>query len=116
MLEELRQLLKHTGVYGAGSMLSKAVGFFMIPFYTHYLGPKDYGTLELLDLSLTLVALVLTTWMHTSIVRFCSESDDHKDRQQTVSTMLISALFIGTVVGACGIHFSRLLSFLILKT
>ncbi len=116
MLEELQKLLKHTGVYGAGSVLSKVVGFFMIPFYTHYLGPTDYGTLELLDLSLTLIALVLTTWMQTSIVRFYHDCDDPKDRNQAVSTMLIFALFIGTGVGACGIHFSRFLSNLILKT
>ena len=104
------------GVYGAGSVLSKAIGFVMIPFYTHYLVPADYGTLELLDLSLTLAALVLTTWMHTSIIRFYNDWASSKDRNQAVSTMLIFSLFMGTVVGACGIHFSRFLSNLILKT
>lgn len=116
MLEELKKLLKHTGVYGAGNVLAKAVGFFMIPFYTHYLAPADYGTLELLDLSLTLIGLVLTTWMHASIVRYYNDCDDPQARNQAVSTMLIFSVVMGITFGSCGIYFSRSLSNLILKT
>lgn len=116
MLDELRKLLKHTGIYGAGTVLAKAVGFFMIPFYTHYLAPADYGTLELLDLSVTLIGLVLTTWMHTSIIRYYHDCDDRKDRNQAVSTMLIFGFVVGVVVAGCGIRFSHFLSALILKT
>ncbi len=116
MLEELKKLLKHTTIYGAGNVLSKVVGFFMIPFYTHYLTPADYGTLELLDLSLTLTALVLTMWLNASIVRHYNDFDDPEDRNQAVSTILIFASLIGVVVGGCGIRFSRPLSALILNT
>src|SRR5271166_2717345 len=116
MLDELRRLLKHTGIYGAGTVLSKAVGFFMIPFYTHYLGPADYGTLELLDISLTLIGLVLTTWMHASIIRYYHDSDDPQENNRAVSTMLIFAFVVGAAVGSCGIYCSRYLSNLILKT
>lgn len=115
MLEELTKLLKHAGIYGAGNILAKAVGFFMIPFYTHYLAPTDYGTLELLDLSLTLIALVLTTWMHASIIRYYHDCDDPGARNQAVSTMLIFSFFIGVAVGGSGIYYSRFLSTLILK-
>jgi O-antigen/teichoic acid export membrane protein len=116
MLDEIRQLVKHAGIYGAGSVLGKAVGFLMIPFYTHYLTPSDYGTLELLDLSLALTALVLTMWMNASIIRHYNDFDNVEDRQQAISTMLLLACVMGVVVAATAIHFSRALSALILKT
>jgi len=116
MLEEIKKLLKHTTIYGAGNVLSKLVGFFMIPFYTHYLTPADYGTLELLDLSLTLTALVLTMWLNASIVRHFNDFEVPKDRDQAVSTILIFAFLIGGVVGGCGIWLSHPLSALILNT
>ena len=116
MLAELKQLLKHTSTYSFGNILGKMVGFFMIPFYTHYLSPADYGTLELLDLSLALMGLVLTMWMNASIIRHYYDYDNPKDRNQAVSTILILALAIGVVAAFCGVHFSRPLSSLILKT
>jgi O-antigen/teichoic acid export membrane protein len=116
MLDELKHLFKHTSTYGFGNILGKAVGFFMIPFYTHYLSPADYGTLELLDLSLALMALVLTMWMNASIIRHYYDYDNPKDRNQAVSTILILAFVIGVVVSFGGIHFSRPLSRLILKS
>ena len=116
MLEELRKLLKHSGIYGAGNVLGKVVGFLMIPFYTHYLTPVDYGTLELLDLSLSLIALVLTMWLNASIVRHFHDFDNAKDRNQAVSTVLIFALSLGVLVAGFGIWFSRPLSALVLNT
>lgn len=43
MSEILKSLSRHTLVYGAGTLLSRAAGFFMIPIYTRYLLP---GTME----------------------------------------------------------------------
>lgn len=116
MLRELTKLIKHTTVYGVGNALAKMVGFFMLPFYTHYLTPSDYGTLELLDLTLTLTAIVLSTWMNVSIVRHYYDYAEPKDRDQTVSTVLVLALIIGSIGAMCGIYFSRALSIAILKT
>ena len=116
MLDELKTLFKHTTIYGMGSVLGKMVGFFMIPFYTHYLTPADYGTLELLDLTLGLTALALTMWMNASIIRHYYDYDNDEDRKQVIGTVLILATVIGVVVGACGITWSRFLSQLVLKT
>lgn len=116
MLEELKNLLKHATIYGAGNVLGKVLGFFMIPFYTHYLTPADYGMLELLDLTLTLTSLVLTMWLNASVVRQYNDFTDDKDRNQAVSTVLILALLIGVVFAVVGMQFSRPLSALILNT
>lgn len=39
MKKEVGQLIKHSGIYGLGTILSKCIGFLMIPVYTHYLVP-----------------------------------------------------------------------------
>lgn len=116
MLQELKKLLKHTTIYGMGSVLGKMVGFIMIPFYTHYLTTADYGTLELLDLSLSLTSLVLTMWMNASIIRHYYDSEDEENRSQVIGTIGITAALIGVVVATLGIWFARPLSNLILKT
>ncbi len=116
MLDELRKLFKHTSVYGAGNMLGKLVGFFMIPIYTRYLGPGDYGILELLDLSLMLTGVLMTMWMNASIVRYYYDYKDTKDKNEVVSTSLYLSIFIGIFVAALGMAWARQLSMLVLKT
>lgn len=116
MLDELKKLAKHATIYGVGNVLNKMVGFFMIPIYTHFLSTADYGTLELLDLCLTLMGLVLTMWMNASIIRHYYDYEDKKDRDQVISTILLLSFGIGVVVAAGGIYCARPLSALILKT
>ena len=52
---EIATAVKHSIVYGLGGILTKALGFFLLPLYTHYLTPRDYGMFELLDLTMSLL-------------------------------------------------------------
>ena len=56
-------LLKRIGldsvVYGLGTALGKAVPFLLLPFYTKYLEPSDYGVIEIMSiLSAFLTSLI----------------------------------------------------------
>lgn len=116
MLEEIKKLLKHGSVYSLGNILNKAVGFLLIPFYTHYLTTADYGTLELLDLSVTLVGLLLNMWMNASLVRHYYEYDDNESRNRVVSTAMIATGVTAAVFSAAGLFWARGISLLILKS
>jgi O-antigen/teichoic acid export membrane protein len=116
LLEEIKKLLKHSSVYSLGNILNKAVGFLLIPFYTHYLTTADYGTLELLDLSVTLVGLLLNMWMNASLVRHYYEYDDAKSRNEVVSTALIATSLTAALFSAAGLLWARGISALILKS
>jgi len=116
VLEEIKKLLKHSSVYSLGNLLNKAVGFLLIPFYTHYLTTADYGTLELLDLSVTLIGLLLNMWMNASLVRHYYEYEDDKSRNEVVSTALIATSTAAALVSAAGLFWARGISTLILKS
>src|SRR4051812_41831850 len=60
IMKEIGTAVRHMAVYGVGGILVKAVGFFMLPFYTHYLTPTEYGILEVLDLSMSVFGVVLS--------------------------------------------------------
>jgi O-antigen/teichoic acid export membrane protein len=114
--EELKSLTKHGATYSAGSALGKALGFFMIPFYTRFLSPADYGTLELLDLSLMLFGLVVTMWMNASVIRCYHAYGDQKEKNEVISTVLLTASLLGVIAATGGIVFGKQLSQLILKS
>lgn len=116
LLGELKSLTKHGAIYSFGGVVGKFVGFLMIPLYTHYLSPADYGTLELLDLSVALFGLAVMMWMNAAIIRYYYEYEDQKNRNEVISTVLISAAVLGALSASGGIVFAKQLSWLILKT
>lgn len=116
MLDEIKKLLKHSSVYSLGNILNKAVGFLLIPFYTHYLTTADYGTLELLDLSVSLIGLLLNVWMNASLVRHYYEYEDTRDRNQVVGTAMIATSSAALLVSVAGFLSARWISSLILKS
>jgi O-antigen/teichoic acid export membrane protein len=116
MWKELKKLLRHTAVYGVGSLLAKMVGFLLIPFYTHYLRPNEYGILELLDLTLSLIALLVNVWVTIPLVRFYYEFQDEAEKKKVVSTTLWAVAFIAMSVSSLALIFPRTISIWLLKS
>src|SRR5437899_1429440 len=86
MLKEFKLLARNWGVYGFGVVLSKAVGLFMFPIYTHALTPADYGVLELLDLLIFFVSIFCALGIHSAVFRFYSTAESEQDKKQVVGT------------------------------
>ena len=49
MQSHFRDMWKHSAVYGLGQVLARLSSFLMLPVYTSYLRPADYGVIALLD-------------------------------------------------------------------
>lgn len=75
-----------------GILLSKAVSFIMIPIYTKYLVPSDYGIIELLMMTIDIIAFFIGIGLSNSILRFYYDFDTEADRHRVISTGLIAGL------------------------
>jgi O-antigen/teichoic acid export membrane protein len=53
----LRDILQRSTLYFFCSIASRAVGFFLIPLYSRFLTPAEYGTIELLELATQILSL-----------------------------------------------------------
>lgn len=98
MLSELKKLGKHALIYGTGILLGKAVGFFLIPLYTHFLKPKDYGILELLDLTGYIIAYILGLGLDSALLRYYSLFEDDKDKRAVISTAFLLQLVLSMLL------------------
>jgi len=102
MIEELRRLLKHTSIFGLGNVMGKALAFLMIPFYTHFLTPTDYGTAELLDLSVGVIALIANVWITGPVLRFYYDYESEQDRNAVISTAVIGSAVLSAILAGAG--------------
>lgn len=114
--EILRKIGGHTFVYAAGSVASRAIGFLMIPFYTHFLVPADYGLLELLDLTTFLIGTVVGLGLNAAILRFYYDQQGEEQRREVISTALLFGVALLAVVYAVLFIASPSVSSLVFKT
>ncbi|MEZ4526369.1 MAG: oligosaccharide flippase family protein [Desulfobacterales bacterium] len=104
MLSDIKSLLRHSSIYGISNLLQKGIGFVMIPVYTHYLTPSDYGILELMDLTINIIAMVMGMRLGSAIVRYYHHYEKPEDKQEVFSTALLF-VFVSTVFVVCCLEF-----------
>jgi O-antigen/teichoic acid export membrane protein len=100
MYDELKKLLKHGSVYSVGIILSKIVSFVMIPLYTNILKPEEYGTLELLNLSIDIISTIMGFGMLAAVMRYYFRLEDSQERNKVISTALLGTASIMAVTAA----------------
>lgn len=92
---EVVSIGKHSGIYLVGQALSRAVGFFMIPVYTHYIAPTNYGAMEMIEIMTSVLGLVISLGASDSMARFYYGEKDESKRKTVISTTIIGLGLIG---------------------
>lgn len=103
MIERLKELLRHSAIYGLGSIVARVLGVLLLPLYTRYLSPSDYGLIEtLVALSAVLTALV-AQGMKSAFFRFYFDSAEPERRHLVVRTAFWYVMAASTLVTGVGI-------------
>ncbi|MDJ0763414.1 MAG: oligosaccharide flippase family protein [Myxococcota bacterium] len=109
-MSEAQKTVKFAAIYAVGAVLQKAASFLMLPIYTRYLTPEDYGTIELLNMTVDIFALVIGFGIANSVYRFYYRDEDVEKRNQVISTSFILLILCHVVGAGLGIASSGLLS------
>jgi O-antigen/teichoic acid export membrane protein len=94
MFDKIKRLLGHTLVYGFGNSGSRFVGFLLIPMYTRYLSPEDYGVLALVGLLGQILYMVMSMGQGTAVFRTYFNHDDRERRDEVITTSLWLILLV----------------------
>ncbi len=113
MRDQINKLSKHTMIYGVGVIIDKAVSFIMLPIYTRYLTPADYGVLELLSMTIDLISMIAGLGLTATIFKYYNEYDRKEEKDQVISTAALIMIVISLVTAIFGLAFSVKLSHLI---
>ena len=71
---ELKRLGRHSLVYGIGGLVSRILAVLLLPLYTHYLTPANYGAIETLVALTTVLVIVLRAGISSAFFRILSPS------------------------------------------
>ena len=83
---ELKRLGKHSAIYGLGGLVSRILAVLLLPLYTRYLSPSDYGKVETLIALTTVIGIALRMGIHSAFFRFYFDSSEPAARRRVVRT------------------------------
>jgi len=95
-----RTLGRQTAIYSLGVILGRAVSFLMLPVYTRFLTPADYGLVQLLEITVEVAAIFFTAGTTAGVQRFYFKANSADERHRLVSTAFFTVL---ALAGACTI-------------
>lgn len=116
MLQSIKRLTKHSAVYGIGHILSRFVGFLLLPIHTNYLLPEEYGTAALLFSSLAILNVIFSYGMDVAFLRFFILEDSKRNKQRIFSTAFLMILSTGICFSSVMIFYPTPLSQIIFRS
>jgi O-antigen/teichoic acid export membrane protein len=102
MFQDLKRLARHSAIYGLGGLVSRILAILLLPLYTRYLTPADYGAVETLIALSAVLVTILRGGIASAFFRFWFDSPDPEHRRVVLRTSFwytIVAATAGLLVG-----------------
>jgi len=95
--KDIKKILKNIIGFSLGGILTKAVGFFLIPIYTRFLTPADYGILEIAHVIIAILSILFVAGQIGSLQRFFFDyNKDEKKLREYIGTIVLFVLIISS--------------------
>lgn len=93
---KMSRLIKNTSIYAIGNILPQAANLVLLPLYTKYLSPEDYGIVNSMQVLASIFVIFFTLAIERSIYRlyFDYKTEAEKKRFVGVITLTIYGLSI----------------------
>lgn len=93
----LRRFFKHSSIYAIGNIANRVGAFVLLPLYTHYMTVEHYGALEMFYVSSDIISSLMSIGLAHATLRFYFEYPQQEDRNQVVTTCLLSTALYATL-------------------
>lgn len=108
-------LLSHTAIYGIGLVLNKSLGFLLLPVYTNYFSPSDWGVFNIVWSLWIFFSVLYSLGFENSFMKYFIE-EKNKQKKAVIYSSVLAALLITSAIFSFIIYFgsgffNRLLHF-----
>jgi O-antigen/teichoic acid export membrane protein len=107
---QLKRLGKHSVIYGLGGLVSRILAVLLLPLYTRYLSPSDYGKVETLIALTTVTGIVLRFGISSAFFRFYFDSPEREQRRLVLRTSFWFTMAMATAGLVLGLALSPQIS------
>lgn len=103
-------LIKDFSYYSLGTILPKASGLILLPIYTKYLGPNEFGIVGAMTTFVAFFSIIITLNFERSIFRLIYDYKNKNDIKSFLGTITLWVFIFSTFILISCIFFQNLIS------
>lgn len=107
-MERSRKFIKDIFIYAIGNLGSKLITFLLVPLYTYFIAPDDFGYYDI-ALNISFLGIgALSFQLRDGVFRFLLDNEDEKIRKYIVSftfRFLLRSTLVASLIGLCCFFF-----------
>ena len=93
----MKNILKHSFVYGISNVAQKASGVILLPLFTYYLTVEEYGRYGLLFITTVILSQSLVLGQSSAVIRY-NNLTEYQENKKSIFFTLTTIVFIVAVV------------------
>lgn len=97
-MSRVKQLIGETIIYGVSSVLTRFLNLLLLPFYTSILSPDEYGILNILNTTFSILWLVSVLALDSASFVFFHDYDDEGKRKRIFSSWFWVQAMVGLII------------------
>ena len=97
MRDKLKQLTKDTLLYGISTIVGRFINFLLIPLYTHFFQPAEYGIVTNIYALIALLNIVFLFGMDSAYLKFAG-TEESKKHGNIFSSAFIPLFFVDVLL------------------
>lgn len=82
----LKSFFKNSLTYNIGNILTLGIALFLLPIYTKYLSPEEFGTIDLFYVIGTFINLTIALEISQGLARYYQDAIKQKEKKEYTST------------------------------
>jgi O-antigen/teichoic acid export membrane protein len=94
-MSRIKSLAKDTAIYGISSILGRMLNWLLVPIYTQYLIPSEYGIVTELYAYVAFLVILYTYGMETAYFRYATAGDE---KEKLIFSLSQTSIFISSLV------------------
>lgn len=94
----LKNISKHTIIYAIGGIITNGGNLLLLPIYTRFLTPSEYGIVGSVAILSTLIISILGLGLSGAITRFYFDSKDKSNWKSFLGSISVFVLLFGFIV------------------
>lgn len=107
-MDKKNKVLENSFLYTFSSILVKAMGLFLLPIYTRFLTPEDYGITNLVNSFIDVATFIVAFSLYSAVVRFYADYNEDKEKlKRFYGTVITFVMISGTIMVTLGLIFRR---------
>lgn len=91
-------MIKNTLIYTIGGLLPKFIGFLLLPIYTRFLTPADYGIINGINALVAVISIFYLVSMRTAVTRSYIDFSNEKNQREYIFSVSFFLIFYSIIL------------------